>query len=95
MMTLKLRYKEPDGDTSKLLVFAITDSGRSYARASADFKFAASVAAFGMLLRDSPYKGTSTFDAVLELAGEGGVRDRHGYRAEFVALVKKARSLAR
>ncbi len=95
LMTLKVRYKEPDGHVSKKLTFPITDSGRSYATASADFKFAASVASFGMLLRDSPYKGTSTFDGVIELAGEGAVRDRHGYRAEFVRLVKKARNLSR
>jgi Ca-activated chloride channel homolog len=95
MMTLKLRYKEPDGHTSELLVFPVTDSGRSYAGASPDFKFAASVASFGMLLRDSPHKGTSSFDGVIELAGEGAVRDRHGYRAEFIRLVKKARNLSR
>ncbi len=94
LLTLKLRYKEPDGDTSRLLTFPITDSGSSYAGASADFKFAASVAAFGMLLRDSPYKGTASFDGVVELAGEGAVRDHHGYRAEFIELVKKARGYA-
>lgn len=94
-MTLKLRYKEPDGHESKLLTFPITDSGRCYAEASADFKFAASVASFGMLLRNSPYKGTSRVDGVIELAGEGAVRDHHGYRAEFVQLVKKARNLSR
>ena len=95
LLTLKLRYKEPDGDTSSLLTFPVTDRGRSYAQASADFKFAASVAAFGMLLRDSPYKGTATYDAVLELAGEGAVNDSHGYRAEFIQLVKKAQGLSR
>ena len=95
LMTLKLRYKEPDGHVSEKLTFPITDSGRSYAEASADFKFAASVASFGMLLRDSPHKGTSSFEGVIELAGEGAVRDRHGYRAEFVQLVRKARRLSR
>jgi Ca-activated chloride channel homolog len=95
LMTLKLRYKEPDGHTSTPLAFPITDSGRSYAEASADFKFAAAVASFGMLLRGSPYKGTSSYDGVIELAGEGAVRDRHGYRAEFIQLVRKARNLSR
>jgi len=93
LMTLKLRYKQPDGDTSKLLVFPIRDSGNSYAAASADFKFAASVAAFGMILRDSPHRGSATYDAVIELAGEGAVRDDHGYRAEFLSLIHKARRL--
>ncbi|MBI2194758.1 MAG: VWA domain-containing protein [Planctomycetes bacterium] len=94
MMTVKLRYKQPDGDTSKLLEFPVTDGGLSYLQASGDFKFAASVAAFGMILRDSPHKGTSTLDAVLELADEGKGSDREGYRAEFIELVKKAKAIS-
>ena len=95
LMTLKLRYKQPDGDTSAKLEFPIRDGDASYAQASNDFKFAASVAMFGMLLRGSPYKGTSTFGAVLELADEGRGADRHGYRAEFLQLVGKAARLGR
>ena len=94
LLTLKLRYKRPDGDTSKLLTFHVKDRGRSYAKASDDFKFAASVAAFGMILRDSPHKGSASFDGVLELADEGRGEDRHGYRAEFLDLVAKARALS-
>ncbi len=93
LLTLKLRYKEPDGFDSTRLEFPVRDDGTGYARASTDFKFAASVAMFGMLLRDSPYKGTSTYGAVLELADEGRGRDRHGYRAEFLQLVGKASRL--
>jgi len=95
LFTLKLRYKQPDGDTSTKLEIPVRDSNRPYARASADFQFAAAVAAFGMLLRDSPYKGTASYDAVLELGGEGARRDPHGYRAEFLDLVRKARDLDR
>ena len=95
LMTLKLRYKQPDGDTSARLEFPIRDGDASYAQASNDFKFAASVAMFGMLLRESPYKGTSSFGAVQELADEGRGADRHGYRAEFLQLVRKAARLAR
>jgi Ca-activated chloride channel family protein len=94
LFTLKLRYKQPDGDTSKLLTIPVRDARGSYARASTDFQFAASVAAFGMLLRDSPYKGTATYDAVLELGGEGARRDPHGYRAAFLDLVREARALS-
>ncbi len=65
---MKLRYKEPDGETSKLIVQPVSDHGRSYASATEDFKFAASVASFGMLLRDSPRKGNTTIDGVLRLA---------------------------
>src|SRR5688500_17801809 len=46
LLTVKLRYKEPNGQTSKLLEFPVTDAGAAYARASADYKFAAAVAAF-------------------------------------------------
>ncbi len=94
LLNLKLRYKQPDGDTSTKLEFPVRDGGRSYAGATNDFKFAASVAMFGMLLRDSPHKGSSSFDAVLELADEGRGRDRHGYRAEFLQLAARAKDLS-
>jgi Ca-activated chloride channel family protein len=93
MLTLKLRYKQPEGDTSKLLEFPFTDTGASYSRASADFKFASAVAAFGMILKDSAYKGSARLDTILELAEEAKGEDKEGYRAEFIQLVKKARSL--
>ncbi len=93
LLTLKLRYKQPDGDTSKLLVFPITDDGADYAAASDDFKFAAAVAGYGMLLRDSPHKGTTTFPGVIELAGEGLGEDPHGYRAQFIELARTAARL--
>jgi Ca-activated chloride channel family protein len=93
LMTVKLRYKEPDGETSSLIEFPARDSGRRYAKASDDFKFAAAVASFGMLLRDSQHKGNTTYDAVLELADEAKGKDREGYRAEFIGLVKAARGV--
>jgi Ca-activated chloride channel family protein len=93
LMTLKLRYKQPDGDTSQLIEVPVRDSGASYAKASDDFKFAASVAAFGMILRDSPHKGSASYAGVIELAGEGVGEDPHGYRAQFIELVKKAQAL--
>jgi Ca-activated chloride channel family protein len=92
-LTVKLRYKQPDGDTSKLLERAVDDSGRDYAEASDDFKFAAAVAAFGMILRDSPYKGNATLAAVQELAEASKGADPSGYRAEFVELARKAQQL--
>jgi Ca-activated chloride channel family protein len=95
LMTLKLRYKEPDGQASKLLEFPVTDGGATYAKASGDFKFAASVAAFGMILRDSPHKGQVTLDGVVELAEEGKGADAHGYRGEFIELVRKAKGLTK
>jgi Ca-activated chloride channel homolog len=93
LLTLKLRYKQPDGDTSKRLEFPVTDGGKSFERASTDFKFATAVAEFGMLLRDSEFKGNSSYGAVLELAEEAKGTDAEGYRSEFLNLVRKAREL--
>jgi Ca-activated chloride channel family protein len=94
-LTLKIRYKEPAGDVSRKLEFPLTDAGGSFADASADFKFAAAVAEFGMILRDSPHKGTGTFASVLTWAGEGTTYDAGGYRGEFASLVRQAQQLVR
>lgn len=93
LLTLKLRYKQPEDDTSKLLEFPVVDTGMTWAETDADFKFAAAVAGFGMLLRDSEHKGSATFDSILELAEEGRGEDRYGYRAEFIELVGAAKTL--
>ena len=93
LLTLKLRYKQPDGETSRLLEFPVRDGGKAYSQASQDFKFAAAVASFGMILRQSPYQGNGTLAAVLELAQEGKGSDPHGYRGEFLELVKQAIAL--
>src|SRR5204863_403626 len=65
-LMVKLRYKQPDGDTSRLIERGVVDEGTEYAGASTDFQFAAAVAGFGMLLRESPSKGTMTYGGVLE-----------------------------
>jgi Ca-activated chloride channel family protein len=95
LLTLKLRYKQPDGDASTLIQTPVTDRNVSYAKASEDFKFAAAVAGYGMILRNSPHKGTATLDAVLELADEGKGPDAKGHRADFLDLVKKTKALAK
>jgi Ca-activated chloride channel family protein len=95
LLTIKLRYKPPAADKSQLLEQPLVDAGKSYAQASGEFKFAAAVASFGMLLRESPYKGNATYASVLELAQEGLGPDPSGRRAQFLELVKKAQSIAR
>jgi Ca-activated chloride channel family protein len=85
LLTVKLRYKEPTGATSTELVHPVVDRE---ARPSADFTFAASVASFGLLLRDSEYKGTATYDTVLAAARRSLGPDKDGYRAEFVRMVE-------
>ena len=65
-----------------------------FAAASGDTKFAAAVASFGMLLRNSEYKGNATWDAVLEIATEGVGEDSKGHRGEFLGLVRRAKELS-
>jgi Ca-activated chloride channel family protein len=91
LMTVKLRYKEPDAKTSQLRTIAVKEAGSDD---SADLRFAAAVAGFGMLLRDSEHKGTATYAAMLELARQGRGDDPDGYRAEFIQLIESARALA-
>jgi Ca-activated chloride channel family protein len=96
LLTLKIRYKQPDGDESQKLEFPIADNEQPFAKASADFQFASAVASFGMLLRGSEHKGNATFASVAEVAASA-VRDRddpHGYRQEFIKLVHHAAQLA-
>ena len=93
LMYVKLRYKLPDANTSRWLDHVVVSSQPGIG--STDLRFAASVAAFGMILRDSEYRGSATLDDVLRLARGAVGEDEGGYRAEFVRLVEqvKARSL--
>ena len=93
LLFVKLRYKQPDGDTSQLLTHAIRPADTPMARASTDTQFAAAVAAFGMLLRESDHAGDASFDTVLALARDGRGADPNGYRGEFIRLVDAARVL--
>jgi Ca-activated chloride channel family protein len=93
LLTVKLRYKEPEQRDSKLLSTAVVDTRASHRNASDNFKFAAAVAEFGMLLRDSPHKGEATYGHALELARAATGADLRGHRTEFVRLVETARSL--
>ncbi len=92
LMTLKLRYKEPDGDTSQLLEHPLSRDVLDD-EVSTDFHFAAAVAGYGMLLRDSEYKGTLTLDGVRRLAERGRGDDPRATRAGFIALVEDTRGL--
>ncbi|MDB6025005.1 MAG: uncharacterized protein JWM68_1228 [Verrucomicrobiales bacterium] len=95
LLTLKLRFKKPDGDTSKLIEFPLHENGKKFSNASTDFRFATAVAGFGMLLKDSEYRGNIGYDQVRELAEGAKGDDKEGYRSEFINLVKKAKSLDR
>jgi Ca-activated chloride channel family protein len=93
LLTLKVRYKEPAGAVSRKLEFPLVDAGARFAAASADFKFAAAVAEFGMILRDSPHKGSGTLADVLNWAQAGTDSDAGGYRGEFLGLVRQAEAV--
>lgn len=98
MLTVKIRHKVPDSTKSeRSYEAAFVDHGTAadYANASPDFKFAAAVATFGMVLRDSPYKGNATLGAAIELAQEGKGADAAGYRAGFIELARRAQALSR
>ena len=93
LLTVKLRWKKPDGDTSTLLEVPLAEKGGAFAAAPADLRFAAAVAAFGMILRESEHKGTATLPFVAEIAGSSLGHDAGGYRAEFLDLVRKAEAV--
>lgn len=88
LMTVKLRYKAPERDTSRMLSFPIVDA---MSEASSEARFVAGVVEFGLLLRDSPHKGSANWNQALELARAGAGDDQ--YRLEFLELVKRAQSL--
>jgi Ca-activated chloride channel family protein len=71
------------------------DKGSTFADAPQELKFAAAVAEFGMILRDSEFKGNGTLDKVLEWAQEGQGTDPNGSRADFIELVRRAEALVK
>lgn len=89
IMTLKMRYKQPDGDKSKLIEAAVIDNQLPLEESSDNFRFAAAVAEFGMLLRDSEYKGDASYEEVIRLAKGAKGKDTHGYRKEFIGMVEQ------
>jgi Ca-activated chloride channel family protein len=92
-LTIKLRYKQPDSSKSILMEQAVSGKVQAFNKADDDFKFAASVAAFGMLLRNSEYKGSMDYEEVKAMANDACGRDADGFKAEMVRLVDIAESL--
>jgi Ca-activated chloride channel family protein len=89
---VRIRYKRPDGEQSRLLEHAVADH---VGEPSADLRFAAAVTAFGMTLRGSEHRGSASFAQAAELARGALGDDPHGYRADFVRLVQRAQELRR
>lgn len=94
LLTLKVRYTAAKVDVSRNLEFPVIDTGGAFAAASRDFKFTAAVAGFGLVLRESPLKGSANYEAVLAWAQAEQGRDARGERREFVDLVRQAKRLA-
>lgn len=88
LMTVKLRYKKPNEDVSKVLVHPLIDENIMLDKTSNNFRWSCSVAAFGMLLRESDYIKEFNYDSVIQMAQNAKGEDKEGYRAEFINLVK-------
>ena len=88
-LTVSVRYKEPDEDESRLLTYPVTFGAYSE-KMDDDMRFAAAVAEFGMILRDSENKGTATRGSILEMLDETDLKDDQ-YKIEFKELVKDSR----
>ncbi len=94
IMSLKLRYKEPDSDTSKLITQTVKDAKTPFEKASVDFRFSAAVAEFGLLLRDSKFKENSAYDHVLATARAATRAEADELASEFIRLVESCALLA-
>ena len=91
LLTVKFRYKEPDGEKSKLITQVVENEVR---KSSGNLEWSMAVAGFGMLLRDSEFKGELTYASVLEMARSAKGADEFGYRSEFIELVDIARGIS-
>ena len=94
LLTVKIRYKQPTGSKSKLLTFPVTGEDKSLSATSKDYRFAAAVAQYGMLLRNSKHRADASYDGVIRLAKGSLGSDTHGHRRAFIDLVKKTKGVA-
>ena len=92
-LNIKIRYKKPDGKTSMLLEKPVRGGVKEIGYASENLRFAAAISEFGMILRSSEFKGSSTLEGAINLAGGARGEDEEGYRAEAIRLMKTVRDL--
>jgi len=93
LATIRFRYKKPDEETSREIVRKIPATAAALNKAGENIRFAASVAEWGMVLRNSEYKGAASYARILEIARRAKGSDNQGYRAEFIRLVEMAELL--
>jgi Ca-activated chloride channel family protein len=94
LMTLRLRWKAPDSETSTGIELAVADAARPFSETTADFKLAASVAAGAMLLKGSEHAGEATWAKAIGWASQGVGDDRSGDRLEWIQLLRQAAALS-
>ncbi|MCO6487200.1 MAG: von Willebrand factor type A domain-containing protein [Phaeodactylibacter sp.] len=94
LCTIKLRYKQPDGAESRLIGHPVLDKGTDLDKSSDNFRWAAAVAEFGLLLRDSEFKGEATYAHAKKLAQTAKGKDPNGYRRELIDMIDTMKSLA-
>jgi Ca-activated chloride channel family protein len=93
VMTIKFRYKQPDSEVSKMESVVVNDNPLNAGKTSIDFRFAAAVAEYGMLLRNSQFKQNSKFDQLIKMAKSAKGKDDDGYRAEFIRLAESTKNM--
>ncbi len=93
LMTVKLRYKQPDGATSTKVEIPVKGRVLELDQSSGNFRFSAAVAEFGLILRNSQYLEDASMEQVIVLAKDAKGLDEEGYRSEFIKMVKLADSL--
>jgi Ca-activated chloride channel family protein len=93
LLTVKLRYKQPDGTTSILVDEPVQGEVLPFEKTTGNFRFSAAVAEFGLVLRESEFRAEASIDHLLEIAQAARGLDEEGYRAEFIQLVKTAKEL--
>lgn len=94
LMTLKLRYKKPNGNKSKLITTSVKDTDKNWDDTCDNFRWSAAVAEFGMLLRESEFSQKADIPSVIKLAKGARGEDEEGYRSEFIRLVESSKFLA-
>lgn len=95
LATVKFRYKKPDGDASKEISQVVGNASVKLSSASSDFKFASSVAWFGLVLRKSDLISKKDFSEIENLARQGKANDTEGYRSEFVRLIESYKAISK
>ena len=95
ILNVKVRYKRPESDNSQLITMPVTEILTEFNESSDNFRFSSAVAAFGMLLRNSEFKGNLSYKKIQEIARQSKGKDLQGYRSEFVRLIELAEVLSK